>query len=367
MTARKIIRYTGFASSLLSARLRRQNRPLSVILCVTNRCNLRCWYCYGEHPFRGECREFTTVELLELIDRLHRLGAWMIQIQGGEPMLREDLPQILLSAQRQGLLVDMVTNGTLIPKRPEILRRLDTICISLDGPRETNDRNRGDGSFHKAVAGMDVALKAGLPVRISTVLTADTTREDIDWLVAFARERGLLLNFSPSFSFVPHYRADGFAPHIVPDQALRGLLRHIASWRRRGAPIQFSAASYEMAADWPFPLSQGQATRKEMAGSSPEYPPCRHGDYVVFIDSDGSVYPCCNFWGEPEFNVHTDGLEAALTGLSRHGCDACHIPAYIDRNRFLDLQACAWWNYLRRIIRPRLRDRSGPARETPDR
>lgn len=347
MNMRRLLQYTGFALSLIAARALRRRRPLSVILCVTNRCNLRCWYCYGEHPYRRECREFTSQELLELVRELRRLGTRILQIQGGEPLLRDDLPVVLAEAKRLNMICDMVTNAVLLPKRPDVLQLLDKICISLDGPEAINDRNRGSGTFEKATAGIRCALEAGLPVRISAVLTSETTTNDIDWLIDFTQRNRALLNFSPSFDFVPQFRDDGFSPHLVPDDHLRMLLSHVATRKRNGAPLQFSAKCYEIAANWPFSYHKGTAGEDEFPAERRDHPKCRHGDYVVFIDSDGSVYPCCNFWGRPEWNTHRDGVEKALAGLSRHNCRACHIPAYIDRNRFLDGRISVWWNYFR--------------------
>lgn len=343
--------YGGLAADLLLSRLLKRRRPLSAILCVTNRCNLRCWYCYGEHAYRRECREFTTDELLDLIRSLRRMGMRMLQIQGGEPLLRKDITEVLREAQRLGVVRDMVTNGILVPARDDVLALLNKICISLDGPESATDRNRGTGTFKKAIAGIRYAVDAGLPVRLSAVITAETARRDIDWLIAFSSEQNISVNFSPSFDFRPRYRRDDFGPHAVPDDRLRMLLRYIARQRHRGAPVQFAARAYELAASWPFSYEVRRAMGEEHGTTDLAYPACRHGDYVVFIDSDGSVYPCCNFWGESAPNLHRDGIADAFEKLSRQGCRACHIPAYIERNRFLDGQPRVWWNYAIQSLR----------------
>ncbi|MDD5130440.1 MAG: radical SAM protein [Candidatus Omnitrophica bacterium] len=334
-----------FISALFAAKLARRRVPLIAILGVTNRCNLKCWYCYGEHPYRYNCREFTTQELLEIVSQLHQLGTRILQLQGGEPLLRDDLEAVITRAHRLGITCDMVTNGTLIPQKKEIIRLLDKICISLDGPAMVNDQNRGEGSYLKIVEGIKLARSYGLAVRISSVLTAQTKEEDIDWLVNFCRQNNLTLNFSPSFDFTANFTPGKFQPHVIPEDKLRKLFRYIKQHKIKNAPIQFSAASYDIAGHWPFIYEKRMATQAEFPAGV-HHPKCYHADYAVFIDSDGSVYPCCNFWGRPRWNIRKDGLTESIRGLSRQGCRACYTPAYIDRNLFFSGAAGVWGNYI---------------------
>ena len=345
MKFRKLNQHIKFIKALSIAKLTKRRIPLIAILCVTNRCNLKCWYCYGEHPYRYDCREFTTEELLEIVRNLHQLGTQILQLQGGEPLLRNDLPVIISEAKQLGMVCDMVTNGTLILRKPEVIRLLDKICISLDGPLDTNDRNRGEGTHVKIIEGIKFACACGLPVRISAVLTSETTTKDIDWLIAFSRENNVLLNLSPSFNFAARFQPEGFKPHIIPDEKLREIFKYIIRCKINGYPIQFTATSYNIAAHWPFSYEKRMGRSDEFPMGF-IHPKCYHGDFVVFIDSDGSVYPCCNFWGRAEWNVHTDGLEKSIKGLHRNGCTASYVPSYIDRNLFFDSNAFTWWNYI---------------------
>jgi MoaA/NifB/PqqE/SkfB family radical SAM enzyme len=260
---------------------------------------------------------------------MRQLGTQLLQLQGGEPLLREDLGIVIDEAHRFGMACDMVTNGTLVLKKTDIVRRLDRICISLDGRPGLNDANRGEGAYGRALEGIEFACSRGLAVRLSAVLTDKTVVEDIDWLIGLARSHKITVNFSPPFYFCPQFSRDKITPHLVPDAKLKILLRHIIYRKIEKAPIQFSLASYGLALNWPFTYGKCTATRRELPAGV-VYPKCYHGDRVVFIDSDGSVYPCCNFWGS---------------------CGACYIPAYIDRNLILGLNFNACRNYVKYIIR----------------
>lgn len=340
----------GIVTSLVFAKLTGRRVPISSIVCVNNRCNLKCWYCYGEHPARENEREYSTQMLFDIIDGLKKLGTRIFQVQGGEPLLRDDLGQVLEYAKSKGMVCDMVTNAVLLEKRSDILKLIDRICISLDGPEETNDRNRGKNTFKAVMRGIDIALEAGLSVRLSAVLTAESTREDIDWLVDFSRKKGVLVNFSPSFDFVPTRAPETYKPHKIPDEHMRGLLLYLEELKKQGSPIQFTAKSFELARTWPFAYDE---KKKATAGELPDSyvcPPCYHGRFVIFIDSDGFVYPCCNFWGQSKLNLYEQSLSECWEKMGQIDCKACHIPAYIDRNLFFDMSPGVWFNYIRQTL-----------------
>jgi len=341
----RIGRYFRFIGKLSMAKLTKRRIPLIVILGVTNKCNLNCWYCYGEHPHRNDWIDFTIKELLEIVRALHKLGTQVLQLQGGEPLLRDDLQIIINEARKFGMICDMVTNGILISQRKETVRLLDKICISLDGPPKVNDRNRGKGTYEQIVEGIKVACNLGLPVRINTMLTSMTSIEDINWLIDFAYKHHILVNFSPSFEFVPQVQTNKIRPYEIDNDYLRSLFRHIVRCKIKGAPIQFSARSYNVAAQWPFAYQKRRVHFKEIPLDF-AYPKCYHGEYVFFIDSDGSLYPCCNFWGRAKLNIKTDGLQKSILNLDREGCQTCYIPAYIDRNLFFDYVPKVWYNYI---------------------
>jgi len=342
--------YLGFLKCLVRSRIKNRSVPLIVILCVTNKCNLKCWYCYGEHCKRLDWLDFTKKDLLGIITKLYNLGTKVLQFQGGEPLLRNDLEDIIKKAKSFNMIVDMVTNGTLISERRNVISLLDKICVSLDGPKKLNDKNRGEGNFNKVVEGINIANSLGLSVRISAVLTSDTSFNDIDWLLNFASRGNMLVNFSPSFDFVSQVTGSSFKPHDIADSYLKNLFNYIAMHKNTGSAVQFSALSYKIASQWPVSYSKRTIKSDDMLGTY-TYPHCYHGKYIFFIDSDGSLYPCCNFWGKAEYNIMRDGLESSIQSLSKRGCQACYIPAYLDRNLFFKGNLNVWWNYFKQVIR----------------
>ncbi len=107
---RKILSYFIFFSDLMKALLFSETKPLVAGLNVTNRCNLSCSYRYGAYSKR-EARDFTTEELLNLIEEFKNMGTRAIYISGGEPLLREDIGEIIRATKDRNMLCFMNTNG----------------------------------------------------------------------------------------------------------------------------------------------------------------------------------------------------------------------------------------------------------------
>ncbi|MFH1529374.1 MAG: radical SAM protein [Pseudomonadota bacterium] len=106
----------------LFGRLRRRrvgpppNRQSSVILEVTTRCNLRCRYCYNVWNGRAYPREeLDTASMRRLITRIcAQTGCDLLTFTGGEPLLREDLEDLVAHTRKAGVGVNLITNGALI-------------------------------------------------------------------------------------------------------------------------------------------------------------------------------------------------------------------------------------------------------------
>lgn len=126
--------------------------PYSVSLWLTNRCNLRCSFCWVE----ADRDEIEPQYYYSLIEQLSRFGT-RIGITGGEPLLYDNCMDIIKYAKSKGLKVGLNTNGLLISKYADELLTTppDNISISIDGPPEVHDEIRGmPGAYEKAIKGV---------------------------------------------------------------------------------------------------------------------------------------------------------------------------------------------------------------------
>ena len=163
--------------------------PICLTWELTYACNLECVHCLSSSG-RRDPRELTTEEAKAVLDDLHRLQVFYVNIGGGEPMIRRDFFELVDYAIGKGIGVKFSTNGAFIDaekaRRLTALDYLD-VQISLDGTdAATNDAVRGNGSFATAIRAMDHLRDAGFverngPFKVSVVVT----RHNVDQLDAF--------------------------------------------------------------------------------------------------------------------------------------------------------------------------------------
>ena len=133
--------------------------PKWVILQLLEHCNLRCRMCY-EWGENGSYREKKTLRRLDVevvkrvIDECKPAQPYY-ELYGGEPLLYPHIEKVLRAIKSAGSKVQLSTNGTLLAKYAELLVETapERIWVSLDGPPEINDRQRGDGVFRQGRRG----------------------------------------------------------------------------------------------------------------------------------------------------------------------------------------------------------------------
>ena len=161
----------------------RLGRPLRDLrVSVTDRCNFRCVYCMPKAVFGSDYQFLERKEILtfEEIARtaglFASLGVGKLRLTGGEPLVRRNLEQLIaLLARIPGLDLTLTTNGSLLERKAEALRKagLKRITVSLDALDDATFKRMNDVDFPvaKVLAGIDAAAAAGLaPVKINMVV-----------------------------------------------------------------------------------------------------------------------------------------------------------------------------------------------------
>lgn len=142
--------------------------PFSLTWEIISDCNLRCKHCYfSNYSEKYDSRnDLSTEKIMSIIDELAEMNVVNVNLTGGEPFLRADFLDILKKLKSKNISINITTNGTLITENIAkelsfILNPLiDTIQVSLDGScKETHDKTRGEGSFKKAIIGINNLVK----------------------------------------------------------------------------------------------------------------------------------------------------------------------------------------------------------------
>jgi GTP 3',8-cyclase len=170
---------------------------------VTDRCNIRCFYCMPEENVRFRPRH--EILSFEEIERFARVAAAMgvnkLRLTGGEPLVRSGLPKLVerLAAIEGIHDIALTTNGILLEEHAQALKDagLARINISLDALTEETFRKiaRRDG-LDRVLAGIQAAKRVGFTkIRLNAVAIKGITEPEVVPLARFAREQGMEMRF----------------------------------------------------------------------------------------------------------------------------------------------------------------------------
>ncbi|MDH4247119.1 MAG: radical SAM protein [Deltaproteobacteria bacterium] len=162
-----------------------------VVWNVCRHCNMTCPHCYASADSRPSPSDLTTEEGRRLLDELAAHGTRAVVFSGGEPLLRQDVPELIAHARSLGLTPHLSSNGSLITAdmaRTLAQAGVDYVGVSVDGLPEFNDPYRGlPEGFAKAVAGLNHAREAGMKTGLRMTLTRANAGQ-LEAMLKVARE-----------------------------------------------------------------------------------------------------------------------------------------------------------------------------------
>ena len=229
-------------------------------LSVTDRCNIRCFYCMPTEQvqFRPRHEILSFEEITRFVRVAARLGIRKIRITGGEPLVRSQLPALVrLLRQIPGIdELALTTNGVLLAEQAAALRQagLDRLNISLDtlDPEKFQRLTRRD-LLDRVLKGIFAARTAGFQaIKLNAIAVRNMTEDEIVPLAQFARQHDLELRF------IEYMPLDGDRTWHS-DQVLQGaeILRRLEQAFGPLEPIERTDAS-QPATDYRFASGQGR-------------------------------------------------------------------------------------------------------------
>jgi GTP 3',8-cyclase len=169
---------------------------------VTDRCNIRCFYCMPEEtPEYAPREEILTFEEIERFARIAvSLGVRKLRLTGGEPLVRKDVPVLIekLAAIEGVDDIGLTTNAVLLAPQARALydaglRRINIHLDTLDRARFHHITRRDE--LPRVMEGIEAVLALGMQVKINTVAVKNLIEPDIVPLARFGRERGVEIRY----------------------------------------------------------------------------------------------------------------------------------------------------------------------------
>jgi MoaA/NifB/PqqE/SkfB family radical SAM enzyme len=265
-----------------------------------------------------------------ILKRIYDSGAFAIAFEGGEPLLRADLAEILAFSRSLPLHTSLVTNGTLLESRIEdIAPFIDgVVYVSLDGLEKTHDTIRGvNGCFRKAIRGI-IASKENVPVTINTTIMTENLHE-IEDIVKLAKELGTRISVAVSHEYCN-------AKASVPTAYEIGeLARKLVEMRKKGYPLVNSISYFKVMA-------------KEKNWK------CKPWS-LINVGPDGNLVLPCYVRNEyaTSVSVFENSIKTSISGFNWkeiQNCKNCTLHCYVEPSLVLsyDFQTYLNWAFRRR-------------------
>lgn len=280
-----------------------EHHLFSVMLELTYRCNLNCFFCYNDLTLEG--RALSTDDYLRLLRDLADLGAMNLTLTGGEPLAHPDFLRLGAEARRLGFVVRIKSNGHALRGElaERIRREIDPFMVevSLHGARaETHDRQtRIPGSFERLLANLGEMRALGLRVKVNSTLTRWNEGE-IAAMFELADRLGVRLQMGAEVSA----RDDGDTEPLAITATLEGVRRLFQLNAERAARVGAARASAGR--------EVGRAEDEELPALASDKH-CGAGSSGLTIDPYGNVYPCVQ-WRRPVGNVHERSIREIWWG-----------------------------------------------------
>ena len=277
----KLKQLLNYCAPVLKSALLNQQTFLFTFFSVTNRCNLQCKYC--KIPKRNS-NELSTKEVFILFDKLKKIGTRRITFCGGEPLLREDIKELINYAKKKGFYTSLISNSVLVKKKIKDIKNLDMIQLSFDGKKKNHESHRGKGTYTKLIESFKILKKQDIPVVASTVLTKHNM-EDIDFILKKAEEFDFSVYFNPLLN-LPELTGDTKKMEIQKDE-FKKVLKNLIMKKKSNSRIVNSKAYFNYLIRF---LDNKQNRLK-----------CYAGKIFCHIEPNGEVHPCTNLVGNGRY------------------------------------------------------------------
>jgi radical SAM protein with 4Fe4S-binding SPASM domain len=266
--------------------------PAHPVLEVTSACNLRCIHCHASGGTPAD-DELTTEEVKRLLDQLAEVSEFrMVAFTGGEPLVRDDIFELLAYSQALGFTNTMATNATLIDDA--VARRLRRYgvaigAVSIDGfDAQTHDYVRNQpGAFESALRGIHALRRAGIPLHIN-ITVMEYNMDQLEPLMALVDELGTAILIM--YQLVPVGRGEGIEEAALDLGANERLIRFMAQAQSVIRAIMEPVAGPQY---WSFLLNRsGIKSGLLLRLAETVFHGCAAGRGFVYIKSNGEVWPC---------------------------------------------------------------------------
>lgn len=307
--------------NIFRAYILQQRIPRLITIGVTSRCSGTCQYC-GSRDALPE--EMSRDEIFGIVDDLEEMGCGAVALTGGDPLLRDDLGDLLDYMKSKGLKTCICSDGSHVAERRDVVRKSDYMQLSFDGPLEIHDKLKYPGAYERFISAREVAKEEKLGVFTLTVITK-LNLNALDYILDEARSYRMKAFFQP---LSRTYFYDDVAPDYIKctkeefDQAIHKLIHIKKTMRNNYIGDSLSVLQHYLQPDEPIK--------------------CYGGRLFAYIHTSGDVYQCWTPSRTQVLNCTEVGFRKAFEALPEDGCDSCVVGSQVKWNRMGALKWDTW-------------------------
>lgn len=320
----------AMARSVLRYQVDHKPAPVAVAWLVTGRCTSDCAYCRWKDLRSSP--ELDTPAALELIEQMRTSRVRLLSFTGGEPLLREDIGLLVDAVKRGGMVCKLNSNGALVTRRLDALRKLDLLQISLDGPPELQDRLRGAGSAERAAQAVRAAREAGIPVQLVTCITRDNVRR-LDEVLEHAADLGARMHIQPLAGGPWSSNVEASAPDLLE---LTSALQRLLQLKESRSPLARSLGTSRAEL-----LYYLEVCRGSLRG-------CHCALVTATMLPDGGLMFCGSGQDSVVHDARALGFARAFSLLTIPDCEGCSCVGKLRISRVFQLDPRTWIEQLLR-------------------
>ena len=288
----------------------------TVIWDITKTCNLKCIHCYNSERYSASDEDLVTSEFKEYMDTFSKWGVKHLHFLGGEPLIRNDLIELIKHAKSKNIKVTLNTNGTLVTDKrsKELIESgIDQIAFSLDGATpKTNDYIRGNGTYEKVISGIKTLKQAAksnqsdLQIGIAFTMTSINLNELSQVIEVGIENEVDVIDFQEYYSSGRALTHKGLSySRVQVVDALEELMKYISENQER---VRRSRINIQVDTWYPTAIYLERKYRTGLT-YNPKNISCSGGVRIIYVDSIGKIHPC-GITNNPIYNKGpiSDGL-----------------------------------------------------------
>lgn len=189
---------------------------------LTDRCNLRCFYCKRNSFKPLPRKEILTLEEITFLASLFKnhFGIQKVRLTGGEPLLRREIDKLIENLSKIGVKIKITTNGFFLDKFIELFKEKKvSVNLSLDTLNEEKFFNiSGERNLKKIIDNIEKIISSGIKLKLNTVALRGINDDEIHNFINFSTSIGTELRF---IEFMPFVDLTTWRKHFISEEEVK--------------------------------------------------------------------------------------------------------------------------------------------------